>query len=131
MRRHRHVIARELTAERRRLGERQTALAATADVECAAGPVLGPGQLLLDKVEQVIDVQEVAYLLARSAVAEICGPPSEIMGQHPVAEDSLVRLAHLPWPCDHSAAVDDRQQAVRGCIFRDQVLGSELCGAVE
>ncbi len=42
-------------------------------------------------------------------IADVAQRPPEVVGQHPVGEDALVDLAHLPRAGDHAAAVDDRR----------------------
>ena len=75
----------ELAAQLGRLEQREAALAAAADVDRRAGPVLGTSQLLLDQLDQVVDVQQVAHLLAGAAEADVAQRPPEVVGEHPVA----------------------------------------------
>ena len=57
-------------------------------------------------------------------------PPKQ-MGEHPVREDALVHLAHLPGPRDDAAAVDHRSQAERLAILGHQQLCRKLRCAIE
>ena len=66
-------------------------------------------QLALDQVDQVLDVEQVADLLALAAEADVGERVAEVVGEHPVGEDALVDLAHLPGAGDHAAAVDHRR----------------------
>ena len=76
-------------------------------------------------------MQQVAHLLALAAEADVLERVAEVVGEHPVGEDALVDLAHLPGAGDHPAAVDDRLQAEGGPVLLDQQLGGELGRAVE
>ena len=127
----RHLVAGQLAADLGRLQQREAALAAAADVDGA--PVPGPlvEQLALDQVDQVLDVQQVAHLLAPAAEADVAERVAEVVGEHPVGEDALVDLAHLPGAGDHAAAVDHRRHPEAGPVLLDQQLGGELGGAVE
>ena len=58
-------------------------------------------------------MQQVADLLAVAAEADVGERPAEAVREHPVGEDALVDLPHLPRPRDHAAAVDDRPQPER------------------
>ncbi len=114
-----------------RLQQREAALAAAADVDGAPVPGVGIEQLALDQVDQVLDVEQVAHLLALAAEADVAERVAEVVGEHPVREDALVDLAHLPRPGDDAAAVDHRGHAEAGPVLLDQQLGGELGGAVE
>ena len=48
-----------------------------------------------------------------AAEADVGERVAEVVGEHPVGEDALVDLAHLPGPGDHAAAVDHRRHAER------------------
>ena len=91
----------------------------------------GVEQLALDQVDQVLDVEQVAHLLALAAEADVGERVAEVVGEHPVGEDALVDLAHLPGAGDHAAAVDHRRHAEPRPVLLDQQLGGELGGAVE
>src|SRR5437016_3676676 len=54
-----------------------------------------------------------------------------MVGQHPVGEDALVYLAHLPRTGDNAAAVDDSTKTVSIAVLADQQLRSELARAVQ
>ena len=107
----RNLVAGQLAADLGRLQQREAALAAAADVDRAPVPALGVEQLALDQVDQVLDVEQVADLLALAAEADVAERAAEVVGEHPVGEDALVDLAHLPGPGDHAAAVDHRRHA--------------------
>src|SRR3712207_7535408 len=55
----------------------------------------------------------------------------EDVGEHPVREDALVDLAHLPRTGDDAEAVDDRLEPVDVGVLGDQQLGRELRRAVD
>ena len=114
-----------------RLQQREAALAAAADVDGAPVPRLRVEQLALDQVDQVLDVEQVAHLLAAAAEADVGERVAEVVGEHPVGEDPLVDLAHLPGPGDHAAAVDHRRHAEPRPVLLDQQLGGELGRPVE
>src|SRR3954470_5728164 len=130
-RRDRHLVAGQPLADRGRLAQREAALAATADVHSAPVPVLGVEQLTLDQVDQVLDVEEVPYLLAMPPEPDVAEWVAEAVGEHPVGEHPLVDLAHLPGPGNDAAAVDHRRHAEALAVLLDQQLGRELGGAVE
>ena len=88
-------------------------------------------ELQVDQIDQVLDVEEVADLLARAAVADVGERPAEEVAEQPPGEDTLIDLAHLPGAGDHAAAVDHRSQPEGIGVLLDQVLGGELGGAVE
>src|SRR5436305_2691403 len=130
-RRDRHLVAGEALADLGGLTQREAALAATADVHRAPVPRLGLEQLALDQVNQVLDVKEVAHLLALPTDADVAERVAEAVGEHPVGEDPLVDLAHLPGAGDDAAAVDHRRDAEALAVLLDQQLGRELGRAVE
>ena len=127
----RHLVAGQLAADLGRLAQREAALAAAADVDRAAVPALGVEQLALDEVDEVLDVEQVADLLALAAEPDVGERAPEMVGQEPVGEDALVDLAHLPGPGEHAAAVDHRRDALARAVLLDQQLGGELGRAVE
>ena len=96
-----------------------------------AAPALRVAELLVDQVDQVVDVEQVAHLLAGAAVADVGEGPAEVVAEQPPGEDALVDLAHLPGPGDHAAAVGHRAQAEGVGVLLDQQLGGELGRAVE
>ncbi len=65
------LVAGQLAAELRRLEQREAALAPAADVGGDPAPALGIAELLVDEVDQVVDVEQVAHLLAGAAVADV------------------------------------------------------------
>jgi hypothetical protein len=87
--------------------------------------------LPVHEVEQVGDVQDVAYLVPLSPEAAVIKRAIVKMPCCPEDEKSLIDLPHLPGPCDHPAAVDDRLHAKGGIVFLDQQFGGELGRAVE
>ena len=111
--------------------QREAALAAAADVHGAPVPGRRVEQLALDQVDQVLDVEQVAHLLALAAEADVAERVAEVVGEHPVGEDALVDLSHLPGAGDHPAAVDDGGEAEAGPVLLDQQLGGELGRPVE
>jgi hypothetical protein len=127
----RDVVARELAAQLRGLAQRQAALRAAADVDDRARPVLGAGELLVDEIDEIEHVQDVADLLALAAEAQVGQLAAEVERGHPVGEDPLVDLAHLPRPCDDAAAVDHRAQPEGLGVLGDQELCRELRRAVQ
>ncbi len=60
-----------------------------------------------------------------------CSGWPEMVGEHPVGEDALIDLAHLPGTGDHAAAVDHGSQPEGVAVLLDQQLGGELGGAVQ
>src|SRR5215475_10189764 len=78
----RHLVAGQLAADRRRLQQREADLAAAADIGDDAAPALRVAELLRDQVDEVIDVEQVAHLLAGAAVADVGeGPAEEVAEQ--------------------------------------------------
>jgi hypothetical protein len=59
-----YFVAGQLTAEVRRFEQRSCS---PADVPVEAGPVFRPQQLPLDQVDEIVDEEQVADLLARSS----------------------------------------------------------------
>ena len=127
----RDLVAGQLAAQVGRLAQRQRAGDAAADVERLPVPALGVGELLEHEVAEVVDVQQVAHLLAAAAVADVGQRPLLHVREQPVREHALVDLAHLPRPGDHAEAVDRRGHAERVGVLGEQQLGGELRGAVE
>src|SRR3954451_19565722 len=130
-RRDRHLVAGELPADRGRLAQRKAALVAAADVHRAPVPGAGIEQLPLDQVEQVLDVEEIAHLLATPPEPDVAERVAEVVGEHPVGEDPLVDLAHLPGSGDDAAAVDHGGDTEALAVLLDQHLGGQLGGTVE
>src|SRR6185436_7825212 len=95
-RRDRHLVAGQALADLGRLAQREAALAATADVHGAAVPGRRIEQLALDKVDQVLDVEKISYLLSIPPEPDVAERVAEVVGEHPVGEHPLVHLAHLP-----------------------------------
>ena len=58
------VLPGDLGAQRGRLQQRQAAVASAADVDRDAVPALGTVELLVEQLEQVLDVEQIADLLA-------------------------------------------------------------------
>ena len=54
-----------------------------------------------------------------------------MVGEHPVREDALIYLAHLPRPGDHAAPVDHRAEPVGVAVLLDQELRRELGRPIE
>src|SRR5215218_8903681 len=127
----RHPVAGQLPAELGRLDQRQARGAATADVDRRARPVVGTEELVLDEVDQVVHVEEVAHLLAGTAVSDVAELAPEVVAEQPVGEDPLVDPAHLPGAGDHAAAVDHRRQAECRRELGDEQLRRQLGGSVE
>ncbi len=97
----------DLLAQRGRLEQREAAVAAAADVRDYTVPPIWCGELLVDQVDEVLDVQQVANLLSGPVVADVRQRPAEVVGKQPVREHALVDASHLPGAGDHAAAVDD------------------------
>src|SRR6478672_3210135 len=127
----RYLFAGQLTADLSRLQQREAALAATARVRGNAAPALRVAELLVDEVDQVVDVKQVAHLLAGAAVADVGEWAAEVVAEQPPGEDALIDLAHLPRAGDHAAAVGHRPQPEGVGVLLDQQLGGELGRAVE
>src|SRR5262249_25005641 len=88
-------------------------------------------ELVLDEIGQVSDVQQITDLLACPTEADVGKRHLEVMGEHPVSEDTLVALAHLPRTRDHSTAIDDRGQPEAIGILGRQQLARQLAGAIQ
>ena len=56
----------------------------------------GSVELLVDELDQVGDVQQVAHLVPAAAVADVGERPAEVVVQEPEREHALVDAAHLP-----------------------------------
>src|SRR5262249_17772345 len=70
-------------------------------------------------------------LLSLTSKADIAERLPEMMGEHPVSEDALVDLAHLPGTGDHPTAVDHGWHPEPRAVLLDQELGRQLGGAIE
>ena len=123
--------AGDLGAERRRLSQREAATPAATDVGGHAVPTLRITELAIDQLDQILDVEEIADLLARSAKPDVAERTAEMVGEHPVGEHALIDLPHLPRTGDDAAAVDHRGETVRGPVFLDQQFGAQLRRAVQ
>src|SRR5207244_653517 len=75
----RDALAGEGPADLSQLHERQAAAAAAADVERATGPLVRPCELIVEQVDEVLDVQEVAHLLSVAAETEVAQRATEVM----------------------------------------------------
>ena len=71
----------------------------------------GSRELDLDEADEVVDVEQVAHLLAAAAEADVGERPPEHVREHPVRHDALVDLAHLPRAGDDAAPIDDGAKA--------------------
>ena len=127
----RDLVAGQLAADRGRLQQGEAALAAAAGVHGHAVPLRRVEELALDQVDEVIDVEEVADLLAMSPEPDVGERVAEVVGEHPVGEYPLVDLSHLPGPGDHAEAVDHGGDAEGRPVLLDQELGGELRRPVE
>ena len=76
-------------------------------------------------------MQHVPHLLALAAVADVGELAPELVAHHPVGEDALVDLPHLPRAGYHPAAVDHGAQAECLNVLVDQELRAELGRAIE
>jgi hypothetical protein len=56
-----------------------------ADVPVEAGPVFRPQQQLLDQVDEIVDEEQVADLLAGPSIADVLKGPAEVVGSEPSA----------------------------------------------
>src|SRR4051794_16378601 len=83
-------------------------------------------ELLFHQVCDVVNVDEIAYLFARTAEPDVLQSSAEIVSEHPVGEHSLIDLAHLPRPGDDAAPIYDRPQPERTGVLGDEKLGSKL-----
>src|SRR3954471_15948107 len=124
-RRDRHLVAGQPPADLGRLAQREAALAAAADVHRTPVPGVGIEQLALDQVDQVLDMEEIAHLLAMPSEADVAERVAEVVGEHPVGEHPLVDLPHLPGAGDDAATVDHRGDAEPLAVLLDQHLGGE------
>jgi hypothetical protein len=88
-------------------------------------------ELMLNEIDDIVDRDQVPDLLALPAVSEVGQLPAEVMAQHPMREDALVDLAHLPGAGNDAAAVDNRHEPEGGGVFGDQQLGGQLRRSVE
>src|SRR5207302_9707774 len=127
----RHPEPGESAADLRQLDERQAATESAADIERATGPVVRACELILEQVDQVLDVQEIAHLLTVAAEAEIAQRAPEVMGKQPVRENALIDLAHLPGAGDNAATIDHRPETERLGILGDQHFRRELRRSVK
>src|SRR3954454_16966648 len=82
-----HLVAGQLAADLGGLQQREAALATAADVGDGTAPTLRLAQLLVDQVDQVVDVEEIAHLLAGAAVADVGERPPELVAEQPTGED--------------------------------------------
>jgi hypothetical protein len=118
-------------AELGQLEQRDRPFEPAAGVHDRARPPFAVRELQVDQVDGVVDVQDVANLLAAAAEADVLERPPEVVREQPVGEDALVDLAHLPRAGDHAEAVHDRREAERRRVLLDQMLGRELRRPVE
>src|SRR3954447_8337614 len=101
-----YLVPGDRAADLGRLEQGQARLAPAADVEGRAGPRVRVGELDLDQVHNILDVDQVTDLLAGTAVPDVGERPPEVVAEHPMRENALVDLAHLPRACDDAEAVD-------------------------
>jgi hypothetical protein len=87
--------------------------------------------LPLDQVDEILDVQQIAHLAPAATEPDVAQRAAEMVGEHPVGEDALVDLAHLPRARDHAAAIHRRANAVALPVLLDQQLGRQLGGSVQ
>src|SRR6266566_9657782 len=71
----------EGAADLRQLDEGQAAASAAPDIERATGPRVRLRELIFEQVDEVLDVQKVAHLLALATEAEIAQWTLEVMGE--------------------------------------------------
>src|SRR5262249_46453133 len=107
----RGLAAGRLPAKSRQLHQRDGVPDPAGDVSRPARPARQVPELLDDQIREILHVQDVAHLLAGSAVPDVFKRLAEEMRLHPERDDTLVDLTELPGPGDHAAAVDDRLQA--------------------
>ena len=102
--------------------------AATDSLKLVAGRCLG--DLFLDQLIEVIDVQNVANLMSLPAEAHIGKAFSPEMTCGPEGDEALVHFSHLPWACDHSTAIHDRSKSVDLSVLFDQQFRAELARTI-
>ena len=73
-----------------------------------------------EKIAQVVNMEEVADLLALPAVADVAERTLEIVGHDPERDDALVHFAKLPGSGDDAATVDGGFETVGGTVFLDE-----------
>src|ERR1700761_6884541 len=121
----RHLVAGQALADAGGLAQREAALVAAAGVHGTAVPLVGIEQLPLDQVDQVLDVQKIAHLLAMPPEPDVGERVAEIVGEHPVGEHPLVDLSHLPGAGDDAETVDHGGHAERRAVLLDQQPGGQ------
>ena len=86
----------QLAAELGRLAQRQRDVAPAADVDVRARPALGVARAARRSARPGPRRAAGRAPACPAAVADVAQLPAEVVGQHPVGEDALVDLAHLP-----------------------------------
>ncbi len=124
-------VAGEFAAEGAHFAEGGADVASAADVEGLAGEGIEVVDLVQDELEEVVDVEHVAYLFAGAAVADVFEGTTEEVAGGPEHDDALVDFAHLPGSGEDAAAVGETAQVVHGDVFGEEVFGAEFGRAVE
>jgi hypothetical protein len=87
--------------------------------------------LLCYQITQIGYVQDIPDLLSGPAKATIFKWVTKHMAQYPVTHESLLSMAHLPWPGNNTTAVTKTRHTIRVGVFAQEVLTGELGGTVE
>src|SRR5215212_7540530 len=115
-------LSRDLLPQIGSLHHRHALLKAATYVERLAVEEVQILYLRVYQLEEVRDVQEVSYLLAGTAIAEVAQLASEVVTSHPEGEDALVHLTHLPGPRYYPATVYDGFYPVGRPVLLDEHL---------
>ena len=124
-------VAGEFAAEGGHFAEGGADVASASDVEGLAGEGVEVVDLVQDELEEVVDVEHVAYLFAGAAVADVFEGTAEEVAGGPEHDDALVDFTHLPGSGEDAAAVGEAAQIVHGDVFGKEVFGAEFGCAVE
>src|SRR5262249_34826423 len=111
----------ELSEELNSLERRQGVVGTAADVEYLPADSSKVCELQVDQPTGIVDVEDVAYLLA--IPAEYLEGQSKANGQREPRNPALVGIPELPRPGKATKAVDDGRDSVRVVVF----LAGEIC----
>ena len=128
---HFHRAAGNFAAQDGSFAEGQAVLDAASHVPVPPGISIEVGDLVQHEVAKIVDVEEVANLLAGAAEADVLQPAIETVGGNPERHDSLVCFRHLPRARKQAATIDDEPDPVSVAIFGHHEFGRQFRHAVQ